>query len=134
MLGMVAGRLTATSWSANADIPTRLAELTPTVDTIPDGSPFRDKLVVFTGTLTCGWTRKEAAQQVVDAGGKVAAGVSKKVDYLVLGMQDAFKVRDGEHSNKMLRAAELRAHGSPLELLAEDDFLRMLPPPLAPPA
>jgi DNA polymerase III subunit epsilon len=77
--------------------------------------------------LTCGWTRKEAAQQVVNAGGKVAGGISKKVDYLVLGMQDAFKVKDGEHSGKMLRAAELCADGCPIELLAEDDFLRMLP-------
>ena len=42
-------------------------------------------------------------------------------------MQDAFMVKDGEHSSKMLRAAELRAAGCSIELLAEDDFLRMLP-------
>jgi DNA polymerase-3 subunit epsilon len=77
--------------------------------------------------LTCGLTRKEAQQLVVNAGGKAAGGISKKVDYLVLGMQDAFRVKDGEHSTKMLRADELRAEGCPIELLAEDDFLRMLP-------
>ncbi len=126
-LGMRPGKLTATSWSANGTIPTRLSDLEPTVDVVPESSPFENRTVVFTGTLTCGWTRKEAAQQVVNAGGKVAGGISKKVDYLVLGMQDAFKVKDGEHSGKMLRAAELRAYGCPIELLAEDDFLRMLP-------
>jgi DNA polymerase III subunit epsilon len=113
--------------SANGALPIRLADLTPTTDFIPEDSPFQSKIVVFTGTLTCGWTRKEAAQQIVDAGGKVAASISKKVNYLVLGMQDAFMVKDGEHSSKMLRAAELRAAGCSIELLAEDDFLRMLP-------
>jgi hypothetical protein len=42
-------------------------------------------------------------------------------------MQDAFRVKDGEHLTKMLRAAELRAEGCPIEMLAEDDFLRMIP-------
>lgn len=64
---------------------------------------------------------------MVDAGGQVAAGVSKKVDYLVLGMQDARRVKDGHHSGKMLKAIELQQAGAPVELLSENDFLRMLP-------
>jgi DNA polymerase-3 subunit epsilon len=126
-LGMVAGRLTANSWTPNGIAHTRLADLTPTVDTIPEDSDFKNRVVVFTGTLSCGLTRAEAAQLIVNTGGAVASSVSKKVNYLVLGMQDAYKVKDGEHSNKMLKAAELRAAGYPIELLAEDDFLRMLP-------
>ncbi|TMK99486.1 MAG: hypothetical protein E6G34_02790 [Actinobacteria bacterium] len=126
-MGMLAGRLTATSWTPHGMPRPRLADLTPTIDTIPEDSDFNNRIVVFTGTLSCGLTRAEAAQLVVNAGGGVASGVSKKVHYLVLGMQDAYKVNDGEHSNKMLRAAELRTAGYPIELLAEDDFLRMLP-------
>jgi len=126
-LGMIPGRLTQTSWTTNGGATIRPSELQPTVDSIPDDSPFREKTVVFTGMLACGLTRKEAQQLVVNAGGKAAGGISKKVDYLVLGMQDAFRVKDGEHSTKMLRAAELRAEGCSIELLAEDDFLRMLP-------
>jgi hypothetical protein len=42
-------------------------------------------------------------------------------------MQDAWKVNDGVHSGKMLRAAELQRAGAPIELISEDDFLRMLP-------
>jgi DNA polymerase III subunit epsilon len=126
-LGMISGRLTQTSWTTNGAATVRPSELRPTVNSIPDDSPFWEKTIVFTGTLTCGLTRKEAQQLVVNAGGKAAGGISRKVDYLVLGMQDAFKVKDGEHSTKMLRAAELRAEGCPIEVLAEDDFLRMLP-------
>ncbi len=94
---------------------------------MPIDSPFTNKTVVFTGTLSCGLTRLQAAQLVVNAGGHTTDSVSKKVDYLVLGLQDASKVRDGVHSGKMLRAAELRDAGSAIELLSEDDFLRMLP-------
>jgi DNA polymerase III subunit epsilon len=126
-LGMIPGRLTRNSWTANGIARTRLADLTPTVDTIPDDSDFKDRIVVFTGTLSCGLTRPEAAQLVVNSGGTVASTISRKVNYLVLGMQDAYRVKDGEHSTKMLKAAELRAAGFPIELLAEDDFLRMLP-------
>jgi DNA polymerase III subunit epsilon len=126
-LGMMPGRLTTNSWTANGIARTRLADLMPTVDTIPEGSDFKNRIVVFTGTLSCGLSRPEAAQLVVNSGGAVASSVSRKVNYLVLGMQDAYRVKDGEHSTKMLKAAELRAAGFPIELLAEDDFLRMLP-------
>jgi DNA polymerase III subunit epsilon len=126
-LGMVAGRLTAGSWTPNGLAPVRLNDLTASAGAVPEGSAFIDRTAVFTGTLSCGLTRREAAQLVVNAGGAVAAAVSKKVDYLVLGMQDAYKVKDGEHSTKMLRAAELRAAGAPIELLDEEEFLRMLP-------
>ena len=126
-LGMVSGRLAGNSWTPNRIAHTRLTDLTPTVDAIPEDSDFKNRIVVFTGTLSCGLTRAEAAQLLVNAGGSATNNISKKVDYLVLGMQDAYKVKDGEHSNKMLKAAELRATGHPIELLAEDGFLRMLP-------
>jgi DNA polymerase-3 subunit epsilon len=125
--GMLAGRLTSTWWSANGALPVRLADLTPTAEVIPDDSAFSHRLVVFTGTLTCGLTRREAAQLVVNAGGTVANSISKKVNYLVLGIQDAYKLKDGEHSTKMLKAAELCAAGHPIELLDEANFLEMLP-------
>jgi DNA polymerase-3 subunit epsilon len=126
-LRMVAGHLTAQVWSPNGLARVRPADLNPTVDTIPENSEFQNQLVVFTGTLSCGLTRPQAQQLIVNAGGTVARSVSKKVAYLVLGTQDAYKLKDGEHSTKMLKAAELRAAGQPIELLAEVDFLRMLP-------
>ena len=127
MLGMLPGRLTPQAWSANGLAPSRPADLKPRVDTIPEDSEFRDQLVVFTGTLSCGLTRREAWQLVVDAGGRATRDVTRNVNYLVLGIQDPTVLKDGEHSHKMLRAAELRAAGQRIELLAEIDFLRMLP-------
>ncbi len=103
----------------------RLSQLTRSVDEVPGDSPFLGKVVVFTGALSL--SRRDAAQIVVNAGGKVASSVSRKVDYLVVGIQDAARLRDGEHSSKMIKAADLVEAGAPIELLAEDDFLRMLP-------
>jgi DNA polymerase III subunit epsilon len=126
-LGMIAGHLTAQAWIPNSLAPIRPRDLRPTVDMVPENSEFRDQLVVFTGTLSCGLTRREAQQLVVNAGGTTTRDVTKKVNYLVLGIQDPDVVKDGEHSNKMLKAAKLRATGQSIELLAEIDFLRMLP-------
>lgn len=126
-LGVRSGRLSADGWTPSGAAPQRLSELSPTVDHIPVDSPFVDKTVVFTGTLTSGLTRKHAAQLVVDAGGHTMNSISKKIDYLVLGMQDARKVKDGSHSEKMLKAIDLKNAGAPIELLSEDDFFRMLP-------
>ncbi len=126
-LGVACGRLWSDGWTPSGVVRQRLSDLSPTVERVPDHSPFVDKTVVFTGTLTCGLTRAEAAQIVVNAGGRASNSVSKKVDYLILGMQDARKVTDGSHSGKMLKAVELQQAGAPIELLSEDDFLRMLP-------
>jgi len=126
-LGVRAGKLASDGWAPSGMARQRLSDLTPTVDSVPENTPFVGKTIAFTGTLTCGLTRPDAAQLVVDAGGHVAASVSKKVDYLVLGMQDARKVKDGSHSGKMLKAIELQRAGARVELLSENDFLRMLP-------
>jgi DNA polymerase-3 subunit epsilon len=126
-LGVRAGHLSSDGWTPSGVAPPRLSEITPTVDHIPEDSPFIDKTVVFTGTLTSGLTRKHAAQLIVDAGGHAMNSISKKVDYLVLGMQDAGRVKDGSHSEKMLKAIDLKNAGAPIELLSEDDFFRMLP-------
>ena len=47
---------------------------------------FFNKQVVFTGTLCM--PRKEAMQHVVNIGGKVADSVTKKTNFLILGVQD----------------------------------------------
>jgi DNA polymerase-3 subunit epsilon len=126
-LGITVGELSSDGWTPSGVAQRRLSALSPTVDQVPEDSPFAEKTVVFTGTLTCGLSRAQAAQLVVNAGGHAMASVSKKVDYLVLGMQDATRLKDGSHSGKMLRAIELQRTGAPIELLSENDFLRMLP-------
>ena len=91
---------------------------------LPEEGPFVGKTIAFTGALSM--TRAEASQRVVNAGGTAASAPSKKVDFLVAGIQDSRLVKDGVHSGKMLRAAELHAAGVPIEVLSESDFYRML--------
>lgn len=50
---------------------------------VPSG-PLAGKTVVLTGTLP-GWSRAEATQLIEAAGGKVATGVSKRTDLVVVG-------------------------------------------------
>lgn|GEM_PF-2996682 len=129
-LGVFSGRISQDGWTSCGTSALgqgqHLSDIRPTVDFVPDDSPFLEKTVVFTGTLTSG-TRTQVAQLVVNAGGYATESLSRKVDFLVLGMQDARRVKDGVHSGKMLKAGELQASGSSIELLSEDEFLRMLP-------
>lgn len=94
-------------------------------DAIDPEHPFADATVVFTGTLQS-MRRADAAQAVVDRGGRVTSAVSKKQDYLVMGDQEYWKFADGQQSNKTRRAKELVADGHSLEVIGEYDFLTML--------
>ncbi len=128
--GVVAGRLSQSGWAPSGHVSEhhRLQELHPTVDELPQHGPFVGKTLVFTGTLSCGLSREQAAQLAVNAGGRATESMSKKVDFLVLGIQDAQVVKDGVHSGKMLKAAQLQAVGAPIEVLSEREFLQMLHP------
>lgn len=128
--GAYPGHLDTSSWSACGVTVTgrsgeRLSALRPSVDVVPTDHPLSGKTVVFTGTLAL-FARHDAAQAVVNVGGRVMDNMSRKVDYLVCGVQDAAKVRDGVHSTKMLRAIELQAEGAAIELLDEVELYRML--------
>jgi DNA ligase (NAD+) len=57
------------------------------------GSKLDGKVFVFTGTLR-GFTRSEAKRLVEEAGGRVASGVSKKVDYVVVGDDPGSKIEE----------------------------------------
>jgi hypothetical protein len=49
-------------------------------------------------------------------------------NFLVVGDQDFHKFTDGISSSKMKAAQRHRAAGGDIELISEDDFLRMLEP------
>lgn len=74
-------------------------------------TPFNEKTVVFTGTLTT-LTRAEAKQKAVLAGAKVSGSVSSKTDYVIAG---------AEAGSKLKKATEL---GIPI--LSEEEFNQML--------
>lgn len=91
----------------------------------PDDYPFWDRDVVFTGTLLS-MKREDAFKNIAAAGGRPQNAVNKKTDYLVMGEQDYSRFSNGEKSSKTIKAEELKAKGSAIEIISEADFLNML--------
>ena len=87
--------------------------------------PLHGVTVCFTGALEQ-FPRREAAQQVVDAGGQFSANVTTQVHLLVVGRQDLERLNGAQVSSKMRRAASMAADGHPIEIISEADFYRML--------
>lgn len=87
--------------------------------------PLYGLTICFTGALEQ-FPRREAAQQVVDAGGAFSANVTTQVDLLVVGRQDLDKLNGAQISSKMRKASAMAADRHPIEILSEADFYRML--------
>ena len=80
-------------------------------ETIVTEGPLTGKTVVVTGTLpTLG--RKEATEEIQNAGGKAAGSVSKKTDYVLAGENAG---------SKLTKAQEL---GIPV--ITEDEFFELI--------
>ena len=69
--------------------------------------------------------RRVAHELVQRAGGRANETINKETEFLVMGTQDYSKFADGQKSNKTKKAEELRAKGYPIEIISEDDFLKM---------
>lgn len=88
--------------------------------------PLYGRQMVFTGTLAS-MTRGRAAQLVANVGGHFRNGVTKKTNYLVTGFQDFWKLAEGAtESNKERKAQALIAAGVDMEIIPEDEFLRLV--------
>ncbi|HEU4721747.1 MAG TPA: exonuclease domain-containing protein [Gemmatimonadaceae bacterium] len=96
----------------------------PNPDADPE-HPLFGVSIVFTGTLSR-WTRAEAAALAADRGAACMTAVSKKTDFLVVGIQDPRKLRADGISGKMRRAAELARAGVEIQILTELEFERLL--------
>lgn len=103
----------------------KISDLTPTSDDMDKTHPLYEKNVVLTGELQT-IDRKSAMQKIVDLGAHVKSGVSKKTDYLVVGVQDQKIVGPNGMSTKETKAIDLMHQGIPIEILTEEDFLRLL--------
>lgn len=87
--------------------------------------PFYDRTVVFTGFLN-GLSRMQAAQIVADLGGHPADTVTKKTDYLVVGIQDDRLLRGHPISSKTRKAIQYAKLGTGIQIISEDDFYNMI--------
>lgn len=95
-----------------------------TCTTADCNNPFYGKNIVFTGELSK-YGRKDAMQLVADLGGVVKSGVSSKTDYLIVGAQDESIVGDDGLSRKEEKAYELIENGQDIQILDENEFVRL---------
>ncbi len=86
---------------------------------------FYGKSIVFTGALET-MTRDGAANHASQYGFKIGASVSKKTDYLVVGVQDLSTLAGHDKSTKQRKAVELIAEGGNIQVITEAEFLRLI--------
>lgn len=98
---------------------------TADISSIDPDNPFYGKTVVFTGELFM--SRAEAIQAAANLGATVKSAVSRKTDYLVVGIQDKQLVGENGMSTKEEKAAALNLSGKAhIEILSEEQFLSVL--------
>jgi DNA polymerase III subunit epsilon len=85
---------------------------------------FYGKTIVFTGALVT-MTRDGAATHASQFGFKIGSSVTKKTDYLVVGIQDLSTLAGHDKSTKQRKAEELISDGVSIEILTENDFIKI---------
>lgn len=80
------------------------------------------KRFVFTGALP-GLDRSIASAFIEELGGRVTSSVSKKTDYVIVGMEDLAVVGADGKSSKIEKAEALIAEGHPINIVSYSQFL-----------
>ena len=80
--------------------------------------------ICFTGDLSI--SRTDIAEIAAKNGFNVKAGVSKKLNYLVVGSQDLTLLAGYEKSSKHRKAEELIQSGMDIKILVEKEFLKLI--------
>jgi DNA ligase (NAD+) len=94
------------SWLNAGVVPTAEAAI------VNVNGPLAAQVVLVTGKLL-NFDREEVKQAIVQAGGKVASGVTKNLDFAVVGEKGA--------ANKISKLNELE-----IQIIDEDEFIRRL--------
>lgn len=100
-------------------------KLVPSLKELDPEHPFYGQTFAFTGRLKS-MRRQEAMQRVVDVGGICATAVTEYTNFLVMGDQDFSRFKDERKSTKIKKAEFLISLGIDIEVLTEEEFLRML--------
>ena len=103
----------------------RANQVTPTTDIFDEAHPLYHQYVAITGVLA-NMTRKEAMQNIVDAGGFVEDTVTSRTNYLILGNNDYNYILKGKKSSKLKKAEAMKLEGFPIEIISENVFYEML--------
>lgn len=95
------------------------------VETLDKNHIFFDTHACFTGKLES-MTRTEAMILFAQCGGTPEKGVTTKTNFLVMGDQDIRVVGESGKSSKIKKAESMLLQGKNIQLLGENEFLRML--------
>lgn len=110
----------------NSSPRTQLFEIVPETTKFDKEHPFYEKRVVFTGALSK-LSRNDAKQIVANIGGIINPDtLSKKTNYLVVGIYDYNKYGEGFKSSKLKKAEEYIKEGNDLEIISEVEFFKMI--------
>ena len=91
--------------------------------------PFYRKYGAVTGKLETG-PREYIFELFGKVGGIREENITKKTNFLIMGEQDLSHLNGKNESSKMIKAKKYLEQGQDIELLGEDDFLRMLQLPI----
>lgn len=117
-----AGHMTSESYIPFRDTP--LIAVHGREDAASD-HPLYGKSICFTGTLAS-MVRRDAMERVIAVGCDFRTGVSKTLDYLVIGDGDFVQFADGWRTGKLQKALGWREAGALIEIIPEKDFLQLL--------
>ncbi len=82
----------------------------------------KEKHVCLTGEFNYG-KKSIVEEMIIAAGGVVDKGVKKATNYLVVGAQGSDAWKTGSYGGKIQKAMELKAKGTAIEIIEEDDFI-----------
>ena len=88
------------------------------------GSDLFGTEIVFTGELIS-MKRKDAIQRAVNNGAVVGSNVTKRTNFLIVGISDFINFDSGKLTNKLKKAKDLSDKGQDISIIDEKDFLRM---------
>jgi NAD-dependent DNA ligase len=92
------------------------------LDTPQPSITWLGKGFAFTGQMACG-TRKQCQEIVSSLGGLVLSGVSRKVNYLVIGSIGSEAWLYSTHGRKIENAVEMKQVGFPIAIVSEQHWL-----------
>lgn len=105
--------------------PVKISDIEVTNFDINEDHQLFGKTIVFTGEFD-NYTRAEMIQIAINVGSIVRGSVSRKTDYLIVGMQDNSIVGKDGLSGKQERALALIEQGYDISIVEEAEFLKLV--------
>jgi DNA polymerase-3 subunit epsilon len=118
-----AKKIAARAKQSKADVSMEF--LATEISELNTNHPFYGANIVFTGRMLS-MTRMQAAQLAVNCGAICKGSVDIHTNVLVVGDNDLVKYIQGIKSSKMRKVEEMISKGMPIEIVGEQDFLRIV--------